>query len=164
MELPVKKLHHSADIETQYNIQVKNLSYKLSPGYGEVDWFGWKSSAISRTKYVLKNISCEAKPGELTAIAGPSGAGKTTLLEILAGTIATCGVPGRVLVNDMPMNAAHFRRVSGYVTQDEALFPHLTVEETLMYSARLRLQVGRDKARSRVHSLLTELDWNILLV
>ncbi|KAL0362440.1 UNVERIFIED_CONTAM: ABC transporter G family member 10 [Sesamum calycinum] len=157
MELPVKKLHHSADIETQYNIQVKNLSYKLSPGYGEVDWFGWKSSAISRTKYVLKNISCEAKPGELTAIAGPSGAGKTTLLEILAGTIATCGVPGRVLVNDMPMNAAHFRRVSGYVTQDEALFPHLTVEETLMYSARLRLQVGRDKARSRVHSLLTEL-------
>ncbi|KAK4398118.1 ABC transporter G family member 10 [Sesamum angolense] len=157
MELPVKKLHQSADIETQYNIQVKNLSYKLSPGYGEVDWFGWKSSAISRTKYVLKNISCEAKPGELTAIAGPSGAGKTTLLEILAGTMATCGVSGRVLVNDMPMNAAHFRRVSGYVTQDEALFPHLTVEETLMYSARLRLQVGRDKARSRVHSLLTEL-------
>ncbi|KAL0362439.1 UNVERIFIED_CONTAM: ABC transporter G family member 10 [Sesamum calycinum] len=157
MELPVNKLHHSADLETHYNIQVKNLSYKLSPGYGGVDWFGWKSSAISRTKYVLKNISCEAKPGELTAIAGPSGAGKTTLLEILAGTMATCGVSGRVLVNDMPMNAAHFRRVSGYVTQDEALFPHLTVEETLMYSARLRLQVGRDKARSRVHSLLTEL-------
>ncbi|KAK4398116.1 ABC transporter G family member 10 [Sesamum angolense] len=157
MELPVKKLHHSADLETHYNIQVKNLSYKLSPGYGEVDWFGWKSSAISGTKYVLKNISCEVKSGELTAIAGPSGAGKTTLLEILAGTMATCGVSGHVLVNDMPMNAAHFRRVSGYVTQDEALFPHLTVEETLMYSARLRLQVGRDKARSRVHSLLTEL-------
>ncbi|KAL0399738.1 UNVERIFIED_CONTAM: ABC transporter G family member 10 [Sesamum radiatum] len=157
MELAVKKLHHSADLETHYSIQVKNLSYELSPRYGEFDWFCWKSSAISRTKYVLRNISCEAKPGELTAIAGPSGAGKTTLLEVLAGTIPTCGVSGRVLVNDMRMNAAHFRRVSGYVTQDEALFPHLTVEETLMYSARLRLHVGRDKARSRVHSLLREL-------
>ncbi|KAK4438791.1 ABC transporter G family member 10 [Sesamum alatum] len=159
MELPVKKLHYSADIETHYNIKVKNLSYKLSAPYGELDLFGWKSGTISKsnTKYVLENISCDAKPGELTAIAGPSGAGKTTLLEILAGTMATCRVSGRVLVNDMPMNAAHFCRVSGYVTQDEALFPHLTVEETLMYSARLRLQAGRDKARSRVHSLLKEL-------
>ncbi|KAK4484491.1 hypothetical protein RD792_007074 [Penstemon davidsonii] len=95
-------------------------------------------------------------PGELTAVAGPSGAGKTTLLEILAGLIVPCRPStGHVLVNDLPMNVAHFRRISGYVTQDEGLFPLLTVKETLTYSARLRLHMGCVK--TRVENLLKEL-------
>ncbi|KAK4487002.1 hypothetical protein RD792_006317 [Penstemon davidsonii] len=114
-------------------------------------------SCVSATKCVLNNVSCEAGPRELTAIAGPSGAGKTTLLEVLAGVITPSRVSGHVLVNDMPMDVAHFRRVSGYVTQDEALFPLLTVQETLTYSARLRLNVARDKAIARVENLLKEL-------
>lgn len=109
------------------------------------------------TTYILKNITCEAKAGEISAIAGPSGAGKTTLLEILAGMIPSKRVTSHVLVNDQPMNAKKFRRVSGYVTQDEALFPHLTVEETLMYSALLRMHGGVEKAISRVKELLKEL-------
>ncbi|OMO90403.1 ABC transporter-like protein [Corchorus capsularis] len=92
------------------------------------------------------------------AIAGPSGAGKTTLLEILAGMIPLSSLSGNVLVNNQPMDPSHFRRVSGYVTQDEILFPLLTVEETLMYSARLRLREGHDKAAAaRVRELLKEL-------
>ncbi|KAL3849645.1 hypothetical protein ACJIZ3_011527 [Penstemon smallii] len=60
-----------------------------------------------------------------------------------------------VLVNDLPMNVAHFRRISGYVTQDEGLFPLLTVEKTLTYSALLRLHMGCVKMR--VENLLKEL-------
>lgn len=116
------------------------------------------SSSSSTTAYILKNVTCEAKPGELTAIAGPSGAGKTTLLEVLAGMVPLSRTSGHVLVNSQPMNAEYFRRVSGYVTQDEALFPLLTVQETLLYSARLRIQGGDlQMAKNRVELLLKHL-------
>lgn len=118
MELPVT---NSGDRKTQYRIKTKNLSYKLRLRDSKLGRFGWWEEPHNRNKYILRNVSCEAKPGEVTAIAGPSGAGKTTLLDILAGMITR--VSGHVLVNDQLMNAAHFRRVSGYVTQDEALFP-----------------------------------------
>jgi ABC-type multidrug transport system ATPase subunit len=91
------------------------------------------------------------------AIAGPSGAGKSTLLEILAGVIPPSRVSGEVLVNGQPINARCFRRLSGYVAQDEALFPLLTVKETLMYSARLRLPGSFHTAAAIVQELLKQL-------
>nr|DAD47299.1 TPA_asm: hypothetical protein HUJ06_017236 [Nelumbo nucifera] len=63
----------------------------------------------------------------------------------------------QVLVNDHPMDAAHFRRVSGYVTQHDALFPLLTVKETLMYNACLMGCGGRSVAAARVRELQKEL-------
>ncbi|KAJ1441683.1 P-loop containing nucleoside triphosphate hydrolase [Sesbania bispinosa] len=108
-------------------------------------------------KFILKDVNCEARSGELTAIAGPSGAGKTTLLEILAGRIPPCKVSGQVLVNHRPMDVHRFRRTSGYVTQEDALFPSLTVRETFMYSALLRLPGGRKVAVIRVAELMKEL-------
>lgn len=148
MELPINIEPYSVHLQIPYKINITNLSYKLSPGYG---------TSNNTNNYVLRDINCEAKPGDLTVIAGPSGAGKTTLLEILAGSISPCRVSGRVLINDAPINTACFRRASGYVTQDEALFPHLTVEETLTYSARLRIRGCRGAAASRVRYLLKEL-------
>ncbi|XP_028092208.1 ABC transporter G family member 10-like [Camellia sinensis] len=145
--------------KTQYWIKTKNLSCKLCPRYSELGWVGWWwEGATDSNRYILRNVNCEANPGQITAITGPSGAGKTTLLDILAGMAMSCRVSGHVLVNDQPMSRAYFRRVSGYVTQDEALFPLLTVEETLMYSARLRLQGRLDKAAARVRELLEELE------
>ncbi|KAK4845181.1 hypothetical protein QYF36_001987 [Acer negundo] len=154
MDLPLKELG-SASHENQYGIRAKKLSYNLSRRVDEFNWFCWR--AVPASTCILKNVNCEARPGEIMAIAGPSGAGKTTLLEILAGMIPLSRVSGRVLVNEQPMNVRQYRRVSGYVTQDEALFPLLTVEETLMYSARLRLQGGFNRAATRVEVLLKEL-------
>ncbi|KAK0590612.1 hypothetical protein LWI29_029416 [Acer saccharum] len=154
MDLPLKEMG-SASHENQYRIRAKKLSYNLSRRVDEFNWFCWR--AVPARTCILKNVNCEARPGEIMAIAGPSGAGKTTLLEILAGMIPLSRVSGRVLVNEQPMNVRQYRRVSGYVTQDEALFPLLTVEETLMYSARLRLQGGFNRAATRVGVLLKEL-------
>ncbi|XP_010277768.1 PREDICTED: ABC transporter G family member 10-like [Nelumbo nucifera] len=157
MALPVKA-PVSGDRKAPYRIETKNLSYKLCRKIDEYDWLCCgHGSSRSATKYILKNVDCVAKAGEITAIAGPSGAGKTTLLEILAGMIPPGRISGQVLVNDQPMGAAHFRKVSGYVTQHDALFPLLTVEETLMYSARLRGCGGRSVAAARVKELLKEL-------
>ncbi|KDP31788.1 hypothetical protein JCGZ_12249 [Jatropha curcas] len=154
MELP-RRAPNSAGPKTQYRIKAKKLSYKLSHQVDECHWLPWKKKADNA--YILRNVSCEARPGEVMAIAGPSGAGKTTLLEILAGMIPPSRVSGHVLVNEQPMNVRCFRRLSGYITQDEVLFPLLTVEETLLYSARLRLQGKFQTAESRVGELLKEL-------
>nr|XP_043618882.1 ABC transporter G family member 10-like [Erigeron canadensis] len=146
----------------QYTIKTKSVSYSVSPtitnNYHGIEWICYKKVNPSlKKKQILRDVNCEIKPGEITAVAGPSGAGKTTLLEILAGVIPPCRVSGQVLVNDRPINPSVFRRVSGYVTQEELLYPLLTVEETLLYSARLRLHGGLENAKSRVRELLVEL-------
>jgi ABC-type multidrug transport system ATPase subunit len=61
---------------------------------------------------------------------GASGAGKSTLLDILATRIPGSEVGGQYLMNGKPISS-YFKRLSGYVMQDDALFPLLTVRETL---------------------------------
>ncbi|KAI3856455.1 hypothetical protein MKW98_008907 [Papaver atlanticum] len=159
MELPVTS-PVSNSRRTPYRIETKKLSYKL---HGDISEFNWLccgrtgSNTDINSRYILEDVHFEAKPGEIMAIAGPSGAGKTTLLEVLAGVVPQSRVSGCVFVNDRPMVARHFRRISGYVTQDDALFPLLTVEETLLYSARLRLRGRISEAIIRVRQLLKEL-------
>ncbi|CAO1943465.1 unnamed protein product [Urochloa humidicola] len=112
-------------------------------------------------RQVLRNVTCRARPGELLAIVGPSGAGKSTLLEILAGRLSPTSSPppadsALLLLDGAAATSADLRRVSGYVTQRDVLFPLLTVRETLLFSARLRL--GAAAARDdTVDALLDEL-------
>lgn len=152
-------MHTNTTMEpkTSYRLETKNLSYKLCSKFDELRSLCFGSNPRRGSKFILKDVNCEAKPGEITAIAGPSGAGKTTLLEILAGRIPACKVSGQVLVNHKPMNVNRFRRESGHVAQEDALFPLLTVRETLMYSALLRLPGARKVAATRVAALMKEL-------
>lgn len=78
----------------------------------------------------VDNISLSVPEGSRTAIVGPSGSGKTTLLRMIAGfefpdsgSITLNGTP---LVNESIAVPAH-QRMIGYVPQDGALFPHMTV-------------------------------------
>ncbi|OEL18248.1 ABC transporter G family member 10 [Dichanthelium oligosanthes] len=143
----------------RYRIETRALSYVLPPRGA---WL-WSGGGKGKTeeRLLLRGVTCEAPPGELVAIVGPSGAGKTTLLSVLAGSADPARVAaGEVLVNGLPMDAARFRRASGYVPQDDALFPALTVEESLVYSARLRLRAGGGGAASaaeRARELMAEL-------
>lgn len=155
MELPVRS---PVPARTSYKIETKNLAYKSSNLYDDLKE-GFLQNYFNKKppKFILNDVSCEAHPGNLTAVAGPSGAGKTTLLEILAGNIPSGKVSGHVLINNHPIDTKRFRRLAGYVTQDDALFPSLTVEETLVYSAFLRLRCTRKEAADRVKILLNEL-------
>ncbi|KAF7834139.1 ABC transporter G family member 5 [Senna tora] len=110
---------------------------------------------ITGVRHVLKDVNCQAKPWEILAIVGPSGAGKSSLLEILAGKVTPQS--GSILVNQKPADKAQFRKISGYVTQKDTLFPLLTVEETLMFSAKLRLKLPVEQLCLRVKSLIQEL-------
>ncbi|KHN34087.1 ABC transporter G family member 5 [Glycine soja] len=111
--------------------------------------------SCSGVRHVLKNVSFQAKPWEILAIVGPSGAGKSSLLEILAGKHSPQS--GTVFLNHKPVDKAQFRKLSGYVTQKDTLFPLLTVEETPMFSAKLRLKLSQEQLCSRVKSLIQEL-------
>ncbi|XP_058786511.1 ABC transporter G family member 5-like [Vicia villosa] len=110
----------------------------------------------SGVKHVLKDVNCMAKPCEILAIVGPSGAGKSSLLEILAGRVSPQN-GGSILVNQEHVDKSQFRKISGYVTQKDTLFPLLTVEETMMFSAKLRLNLPQEKLCSKVKSLIQEL-------
>jgi molybdate transport system ATP-binding protein len=78
-----------------------------------------------------------------TALYGPSGAGKTSILELIAGLRAPrrgrIELHGRD-VTDLP---PRLRRV-GYVPQDDALFPHMSVRQNIFYGARTREQAVVD--------------------
>ncbi|OVA16224.1 ABC transporter-like [Macleaya cordata] len=98
-----------------------------------------KSVRTTVEKDILNGITGSASPGEVLAMMGPSGSGKTTLLNLLGGRLrepTTTG--GSITYNDLPYSKSLKRRI-GFVTQDDVLFPHLTVRETLTYAALLRL-------------------------
>ncbi|KAH7861024.1 hypothetical protein Vadar_020721 [Vaccinium darrowii] len=106
-------------------------------------------------RHVLKDVHCRANPWEILAIVGPSGAGKSSLLEILAGKLTPQSAS--IFVNQKPVDKPRFKKISGYVTQKDTLFPLLTVQETLMFSAKLRLRLPSSQLSSRVDSLIQEL-------
>ncbi|XP_042415346.1 ABC transporter G family member 10-like [Zingiber officinale] len=141
----------------KYHIQAECLSYELPTSYCTRQLCRSHGDCSTSSRSVLKNVSCEALPGELTAVVGPSGSGKTSLLAVLAGLIHPSRVSGQVLVDGRPMEVSRFCRVSGYVAQEDTLFPLLTVEETLAYSARLRLRATTREAAAHVQELIKEL-------
>ncbi|MFJ7796141.1 ABC transporter ATP-binding protein [Pseudomonas sp. NPDC096950] len=78
----------------------------------------------------LENISLSVPTGSRTVIVGPSGSGKTTLLRMIAGfefpDTGSLSLNGQTLVDSTHSVPAH-QRLIGYVPQDGALFPHMTV-------------------------------------
>ncbi|GJP71525.1 hypothetical protein CLOP_g2352 [Closterium sp. NIES-67] len=94
-------------------------------------------------RQILTGVTGEARSGEVTAIMGASGGGKTTLLNILAQRISSGRRKGTVELDAgegaVAVSGGMMRRVSAYVMQDDILYTSLTVRETLMYAAELRL-------------------------
>ncbi|KAK8778884.1 hypothetical protein V5799_019775 [Amblyomma americanum] len=93
---------------------------------------------LAGTKPLLRNLSGNLRPGEMTAVIGPSGAGKTTLLNVLAG-FQTRSFEADLFVNGQPCKDRSFRKLSSYVVSGEDLLPHLTVRETVDAAAKLKL-------------------------
>ncbi|CAH1435800.1 unnamed protein product [Lactuca virosa] len=88
---------------------------------------------------LLRDVSGAFRPGILTALVGVSGAGKTTLMDVLAGRKTGGCVEGNIFISGNPKNQTTFARVSGYCEQNDIHSPNVTVYESLLYSAWLRL-------------------------
>ncbi len=96
---------------------------------------------------------------DVTALFGPSGAGKTTLLDLVAGlrrpASAWIELDGRVLTDTAAGRRVPPRdRRIGYVPQDGALFPHLSVRGNLLYGRKRESAAGHDFSLEQVVSVL----------
>ncbi|PSS01646.1 ABC transporter G family member 22 like [Actinidia chinensis var. chinensis] len=109
-------------------------------------------------KDILNEISGSVNPGEVLALMGPSGSGKTTLLSLLGGRLREPKPGGSITYNDQPYSKFLKSRI-GFVTQDDVLFPHLTVKETLTYAALLRLPktLTKEEKEKRAIDVICEL-------
>ncbi|XP_058737878.1 pleiotropic drug resistance protein 1-like [Vicia villosa] len=88
---------------------------------------------------LLKGVSGAFRPGVLTALMGVTGAGKTTLMDVLAGRKTGGYISGDIRISGYPKKQETFARISGYCEQNDIHSPHVTVHESLLYSAWLRL-------------------------
>ncbi|KAJ2637478.1 hypothetical protein GGF40_002337 [Coemansia sp. RSA 1286] len=98
-----------------------------------------KDKEKTSMRTLLHSISGEIYPGEVIGLLGPSGAGKTTLLNILAGRIEGGVLNGKVEFRGKKRVPGVFKRRVAYVEQEDVMYPMLTVEETIMFAAKLRL-------------------------
>ncbi|KAK9167673.1 hypothetical protein Scep_002864 [Stephania cephalantha] len=107
---------------------------------------------------VLQGVTGTVSPGEILAVLGPSGSGKSTLLTALAGRLNAAGFTGTVLANDQRVTKSVLKR-TGFVAQDDVLYPHLTVRETLIYCSLLRLpkRLSKKEKITMAESVISEL-------
>lgn len=110
-------------------------------------------------KQILSGIQGVAHPGEIMAIMGASGAGKTSFLDILARKNKRGTVQGNFYVNGEKVNDIKYKSVVGFVDQEDTMLPTLTVHETIMTSALLRLprDMSRGAKEQRVHEVEKQL-------
>ncbi|PIA60791.1 hypothetical protein AQUCO_00300364v1 [Aquilegia coerulea] len=88
---------------------------------------------------LLHDVTGAFMPGVLTALMGVSGAGKTTLLDVLSGRKTGGTIEGDIRIGGYPKVQETFARISGYCEQNDIHSPQITVEESVIYSAWLRL-------------------------
>ncbi|KAK6235982.1 hypothetical protein SCA6_011319 [Theobroma cacao] len=103
-----------------------------------------KRGYSQKTLQLLSDITGVVRPGVLTALMGPSGAGKTTLLDVLAGRKTIGCIEGEIRVGGYPKVQETFARISGYCEQTDIHSPQITVKESLIFSAWLRLPACSD--------------------
>ncbi|KAK6233316.1 hypothetical protein SCA6_003389 [Theobroma cacao] len=98
-----------------------------------------KKGHAQKKLQLLSNVTGALRPGVLTALMGASGAGKTTLLDVLAGRKTIGCIEGEIKVGGYPKVQETFARISGYCEQNDIHSPQITVQESLIFSAWLRL-------------------------
>ena len=87
----------------------------------------------------VNDVSITVKKGELVTFLGPSGCGKTTMLRMIAGFETPSA--GRILFDDRDVTEIMVnKRDIGFVFQNYALFPHMTIFDNVAYGLRARKQ------------------------
>ncbi len=116
---------------------------------------------IDLGEFALRGIDLEVEDGDYMMILGPTGAGKTVLLETIAGIYepdrGKIYLDGEDITRISPRN-----RFLGMVYQDYMLFPHLTVEDNILFGLKAR-KVKKDKAVGRAMKLANMLSVSHLL-
>ncbi len=105
-------------------------------------------------KHVVRDVSITVEAGKVTGFLGPNGSGKTTTMRMLCGLLTPDSGEGTCLGLDIRRETAEIKRRTGYMTQKFSLYDDLTIEENLLFVARV---YGMDDRRRRVADALTRL-------
>ncbi len=124
---------------------MRNLTIEdLTSGYADVP--------------IVKGCFLEAKEKETLVLMGPSGCGKTTLLLTILGFLTP--MQGKIILNEKDISSVEIeKRNIGYLPQDYGLFPHLNVEENIVFGLRVRGASKKEKEQAAKEMLrLVNLD------
>ena len=150
IRLPAEETAKLMNDHVPSTLQFQNLSYTAS------------------NKPILTSITGSVSPGQIMAIMGASGAGKSTLLDLLAHKAKRGTVGGDIFVNGRKIKggedggAEEWKRVVGFVDQEDTLMSTLTVYETVLYSALLRLPRDMSLEAKKFRTLETMQELGIL--
>jgi ABC-type Fe3+/spermidine/putrescine transport system ATPase subunit len=116
----------------------------------------WRGSKDEAT---IKEISLHVKPGEILTLMGASGSGKTSILRVIAGLEPRCQgriyLEGQCIQGSREASIPTEKRGIGFVFQDYALFPHLTVENNIRFGLTHLTKIQQN---TRIQSLLSMLN------
>ncbi|XP_050593625.1 protein brown-like isoform X3 [Bombus affinis] len=121
----------------------------------KIVWRKFRRRRYEENLSILKGVSGYAVTGNLIAIMGPSGAGKTTLLAALAGKIEPTS--GSVSINGQIVSQMIMSKICSYLPQFNALPTSLTVEEYLLFSYALKMNVNSVQRKFLSMKLSTEM-------
>jgi ABC-type multidrug transport system ATPase subunit len=123
-----------------------------------------KAQGMNEDRLVLlKNVNGSFRPGVLTALMGVSGAGKTTLMDVLAGRKTGGYIEGSISISGYPKIQETFARISGYCEQFDIHSPQVTVYESLVFSAWLRLSLDVDVETRKVKQMSVLIEKTLLI-
>ncbi|MFM2278903.1 MAG: hypothetical protein RLZZ444_1134 [Pseudomonadota bacterium] len=88
-------------------------------------------------RVVVDNVSMNVAVGEIVGFLGPNGSGKTTTIRIMCGLLKADAGSGSVLGFDLSSEALKIKREVGYMTQKFSFYEDLSIEENLLFVARL---------------------------
>ncbi|KAL7890233.1 hypothetical protein AOLI_G00024910 [Acnodon oligacanthus] len=130
------------------------------PWYERLSEFKMPWEVQGNKQTAIKDLNLRVHSGQMLAVIGSSGCGKTSLLDIITcrdegGTKKS----GEVLINGKPSTPSLVKKSIAHVRQDDRLLPHLTVRETLLFVAQLRLPTHFSQAQKdqRVNDVIAEL-------
>jgi len=143
-EMPNQK-HVSGTVDAGKS---KLLSQYFKKALGDEDLrMNFKFSDLSLTlpngKPVLRGVTGEIRSACMTAIMGPSGAGKTTFMNVLCGKVDRTS--GQLWISGQEAEINQFKKLIGYVPQEDIMIRELTVRENILHSARIRLPASWTK-------------------
>ncbi|GME93454.1 unnamed protein product [[Candida] boidinii] len=131
-----------------------------------LNFFKKGEKQYSYHKVILNEVNAVFSSGKLNAIMGPSGSGKSSLLNLISGRVSSSlmtrySSSGKVYFNEYAVNDKVIRSICSYVSQDDDnLLSSITVKETLMFAARLRLSrsgLSYSQIENRVMGIILKL-------
>ncbi|PKK26680.1 ATP-binding cassette, sub-family G (WHITE), member 8 [Columba livia] len=149
-------------------LEVKELNYQVNVA-SQIPWYEnlmqmkmpwtWKSDPDSYVS-IIQNLNLKVQSGQMLAIIGSTAGGKTSLLDVITcrdqgGKIKS----GQIMINNKPSTPQLVKKCIAHVRQDDRLLPHLTVRETLLFVAKLRLPkyFSDSQRKKRVEDVIAEL-------